>query len=215
MKKNPLDFDYILFRYLYAVKETISDDTYKQVSNYKQNKFIKYMGELSLTLNNNQKMLFMDNMFTFSRYEVEKLKISEREQTLKMWGTLREGDSSYYYPDTEVFFDNIKVECVRNGYKEKVSLDSVLSMNLYLQALQPFYDEDNKKHKVDMYVSLNMYDPKYNDIIQENALSNIFHIRFQYENCGAETGSRKIDYSPFEKNLDEVIKDELDDEIDN
>ncbi len=207
MKENPFNFDYIIFRYLYAISENISEDTYNEVSDYKIKKFIKYMNELVISLNNNQKMLFMDDMFSFSRFELESLKINDKNDSLHLLGKLKEYNSNYYYPETEVVFKRIQVEFIKNGFKEKVTLDSVLSLPLYLQSVQPYYDDNDKKHIVDIYLSLDIYNPEYNDIIKGNSLANICHMRVSYEDCVAELGIRKIDYDPYDTNVGDVVED--------
>jgi hypothetical protein len=203
MKENPFNFDYVMFKYIYTIKDNISEETFTEVSSYKLLEFIKYMEGLSMYLNTNQKMIFMDEMFSFNRFSLDSLNYDGTD--LNIWGTLDDSVATFYYPNSHVQFNDIEIISILNGYKEKVSLDSVKKLPLILQGVEPHYDVESQVHGAKIYVSVDIYNPKYNEIIMRDPLSNICEINFTYTDIQTVLGERNMREDPYTEEDGELL----------
>lgn len=188
----------MMFRYLYSVKDNISEEAFSEVANYKLSMFIPFMKKLQDKLSINQKMLFMDEMFSISRFSLDNIKYEN--DNLVLLGTLTDTIGNFYYPNTEIFFTNINILHLINGYKERVVFESILKLPLILQSLQPDYDYDEKYHFADLYLSLDIYNPQFDYLIKRDSLSNISQLRFIYDDVEITLGDRQVaDQDSFEE----------------
>lgn len=213
MNNNPFNFDYMMFRYLYSVKDTISEETFSEVANYKLSLFIPFMQSIKDKLSVKQKMLFMDEMFSINRFALEN--IQYQDDNLIITGTLTDNIGSFYYPQTEIFFQNIEIISLINGYKERVIFESILKLPLILQSLQPGYNFEDKCHFADLYLSLDIYNPQFGDLIKRDSLSNISQLRFTYDDVEIALGDREVaEDDEFEENTSTTSDINLDDRED-
>lgn len=197
---NPFNFEFILFRYLYTVKDNIDENFFADISSHKLKRYVEYLNVLDKHLNVNQKMLFRDEMFSFNRFELSTLKFvkNKLEQTqIEIHGTLKDSIPPFYYPESGVTFLNVKIHSIINGHKERVSQASILRLPLILQGVEPSYDAKNNKHFVDIYVSVDIYNPKFDEMIKIDALSNICQIRISYEEVLIHIGLRNMSHNIF------------------
>lgn len=190
MSNNPFNFDYMMFHYLYSVKDNITEESFSEVANYKLSLFIPFMKQIQDKLSVNQKMLFMDEMFSISRFSLES--ISYEDNNLTLIGTLTDTIGNFYYPNTKIFFKNIQILHLINGYKERVVFESILQLPLILQSLQADYDFEEKYHFADLYLSLDIYNPQFDYLIKRDSLSNISQLRFIYDDVEITIGNREI-----------------------
>lgn len=204
MNNNPFNFEYIIFRYLYSVKESINEETFSEVANYKLSLFIPFIKSLHTKLSIKQKMLFMDEMFSINRFSLQN--IVYEYDNLTLIGTLTDTIGSTYYPNTEIYFKNIEILHLINGYKERVFFESILKLPLILQSLQPGYDFEKNYHFADLYLSLDIYNDKFDYLIKRDSLSNISQLRFIYDDVEITLGDRQytddshIDDNTFQLN---------------
>lgn len=210
---NPFNFDYMMFRYLYSVKDSITEETFSEVANYKLNLFLPFMQGLKDKLSTHQKMLFMDEMFSINRFSLEQIKYENNN--LILVGTLNDTIGTFYYPHTEIFFQNVDILHIINGYKERVVLDSILKLPLILQSLQPDYNPVEHFHFADLYLSLDIYNPKFDYLIKRDSLSNITQLRFLYDDIEITLGSRqRADDDNYDENTTSVITSDEEDNLD-
>lgn len=203
----------MMFRYLYSVKDSITEDTFSEVANYKLNLFLPFMQALKDKLSTHQKMLFMDEMFSINRFSLEKIKYENNN--LILIGTLNDTIGTFYYPQTEIFFQNIDIVHIMNGYKERVILDSILKLPLILQSLQPDYDSEGNFHFADLYLSLDIYNPQFDYLIKRDALSNITQFRFLYDDVDITLGPRqRADEDNYDENTSSTLDTDEDDNLD-
>lgn len=198
--QNPLNFEYMLFRYLYAVKDLIEEDVFSEISNHKLKRYVKFMNELEPKFNLNQKMLFRDEMFSFNRFELSKLEFLKNatgKEQINLYGTLKDSIPPFFYPESTVNFLNVNILSILNGHKEKVSVASILRLPLILQGVQPSYDEQSQQHIVELYVSVDIYNPQFDEMIKIDALSNVCQIKFSYEDVLINLGLRHMSQNLF------------------
>lgn len=198
--ENPFNFDYMMYRYLFAVKDHIEEDTFSEVSHFKLQQYIEYIKALEPHLNIHQKMLFMDEMFSFNRFDLDSLTFpttKEGVHQVSLKGTLKDSIPPFYYPSSAVTFSQVNLISALNGHKERVTLASVLRLPLLLQGVQPCYDERTHQHIVDIYVSVDIYNTQFDSLIKLDALSNICQIRFSYKESLIQLGLRHTTHNIF------------------